>query len=146
MKYSLSTIRWLRIFGAALAVIALSFLILTVITTAYAFVLAFKVRGAPDQTAINSFAQGIGIKLMLWLEVVMTFLAALIVTRRTKESSATYGLFIGAVVGLLSLALSLAFGGRISLEDLVFFLIVIGLGWLGGFVGQKRSAAHKGIA
>jgi hypothetical protein len=46
---------------------------------------------------------------------------------------------IGILAGLLSLALTLAFGGRLGLRNLLFFLIVVGLGWLGGFIGQKRT-------
>lgn len=137
MNHSLSSIRWLRVLGAALAVIALSFLILIVIITVYAFVLAFQARGAPDQTAINHFAARVSPKLMPWLEMFLTLLVAVRVARRTEEVSIIDGLFIGILAGLLSLAVKLAFGGRLGLHNLVFFLIVVGLGWLGGFVGQK---------
>jgi len=67
MNHSLSSIRWLRVLSAALAVMALSFLILTVIITVYAFILAFQARGAPDQNAINHFAARVSPKLMPWL-------------------------------------------------------------------------------
>ena len=141
MNHSLSSIRWLRVLSAALAVIALSFLILTVIVAVHAFVLAFQARGAPDQTAINHFAARVSPKLMPWLEAFLTFLAAVIVARRTEKASVLHGLFIGTLVGLFGWAMSLAFGGRLGLHDLVFFLIVVGLGWLGGFVGQKRTGS-----
>ena len=139
MNQSLSSIRWFRVLSAALAVIALSFLILAVIVAVYAFLLAFQARGAPDQSAISHFAARVSPKLMPWLEVFLTFLAAVIVARRAEKASATHGLFIGILAGLLSLAVPLAFGGRLGLHNLVFFLIVVGLGWLGGFVGQKRT-------
>jgi hypothetical protein len=139
MNYLSSRFRWLRILGAALAVIALSFLILTVITAVYAFVLAFQTRGAPDQTAISHFAARVSPKLMPWLEGFLTFLGAVWVTRRTQEATAIDGLFIGILAGLLSFAVILAFGGRLGLRALLFSLAVVGLGWLGGFVGQKRT-------
>ena len=139
MNLSLSSIRWLRVLSAALAVIALSFLILTVIVAVYAFVLAFQARGAPDQSAISHFAARVSPKLMPWLEVSLTFLAAVIVARRAEKASATHGLFIGILAGLLSLAVPLAFAGRLGLRNLVLFLIIVGLGWVGGFVGQKRT-------
>jgi hypothetical protein len=139
MNHSLSSIRWLRVLSAALAVVALSFLILTVIVAADAFVLAFQARGAPDQTAINHFASRISPRVMPWLEVVLTFLAAVVVGRRTEKASAIQGLFIGILAGLLSLAVPLAFAGRLGLRNLVLFLIIVGLGWGGGFVGQKRT-------
>jgi len=139
MNHSLSSIRWICVLSAALAVVALSFLILTVIIAAYAFVLAFQGRGAPDQTAINHFAARVSPRVMPWLEVVLTFLAAVVVGRRTEKASAIQGLFIGILAGLLSLAVPLAFASRLGLRNLVLFLIIVGLGWGGGFVGQKRT-------
>lgn len=134
-----SRIRWLRVLSAALAVMALSFLSLMVIVAAYAFLLAFQARGAPDQSAINQFAARISPKLMPWLEGLLTFLAAAMVARRTARASATHGLFIGILAGLLSLAVPLAFSGRLGWRNLVFFLMVVGLGWVGGLVGRKRT-------
>jgi hypothetical protein len=139
MNYSLSSIRWFRVLGAAVAVIAVSFLILIVVVTLYAFILAFQARGAPDQNAINHFAERVSPELMPWLEMLLTLVVALIAARRAEKASIIHGLFIGILVGLLSLAVTLAFGGRPGLHDLVFVLIVVGLGWLGGFVGQKRT-------
>ena len=137
MNYSLSSVRWLRILIAAVAVIAVSFLILMVIVTVYTFVMAFQVRGAPDQNAINHFAARVSPKLMPWLEMFLTLVASLIIARRAGTASILYGLFIGILAGLLSLAVTLAFGGRLGLHSLVFFLTVVGLGLLGGFVGHK---------
>jgi hypothetical protein len=118
---------------------ALSFLILTVIVAVYAFVLAFQARGAPDQSAISHFAARVSPKLMPWLEVSLTFLAAVMIARRAEKASATHGLLIGILAGLLSLSVPLAFAGRLGLRNLILFLIVVGLGWVGGFVGQKRK-------
>jgi hypothetical protein len=132
-----STIPWLRILGAALAVIALSFLILIFMITVYALVLAFQSRGAPDQKAINHFAASVSPRLMPWLEMLLTLVVALRVARRAPTDRILHGLSIGVLAGLLSLAVTLAFGGRPGLRNLLFFLIVVGLGWLGGFVGQK---------
>lgn len=139
MNYSLSSIRWLRVLGAAVAVIAMSFLILMVATTVYALVLAFEARGAPDQNAINHFAARVSPKLMPWLEMMLTLVVALIAARRVEKAGIIHGLFIGILAGLLSLAVTLAFGGRLSLHNMAFFLIIVGLGWLGGYVGQKRT-------
>ena len=139
MNRSSSRVRWLRILGTALGVVALSFLILTVITAAYAFILAFQTRGAPDQTAISHFAARVSPKLMPWLEGFLTFFGVVWVTRRTREATAIDGLFIGILAGLLSFAVILAFGGRLGLRALLCSRAVVGLGWLGGFVGQKRT-------
>jgi hypothetical protein len=142
MSQSSSGIQWLRILGAALAVIALSFLSLMAMTTAYALVLAFQARGAPDQTAINHFAARISPRLMPWLEMLLTLVVAFRVTRRARKASLLHGLLIGILAGLLSLAVSLAFGGRLGLRNLLLLLIVAGLGWLGGFVGRRRPGTQ----
>ena len=118
---------------------ALSFLIVTVIVAVYAFVLAFQARGAPDQAAIGHFAARVSPKLMPWLEGALTFFAAVMVARRAEKARATHGLFIGVLAGLLSLAVPLAFAGRLGLRNLVLFLIIVVLGWVGGLVGQKRT-------
>jgi hypothetical protein len=138
MSYSLSRVRWRRVLGAAFAVIALSFLIPIVIVTVYAFVLAFRARGVPDQTAINHFAASVSPKLMPWLEMVLTLLLAFRVARRTEGAGIISGLIVGILAGLLSLAVTLAFGGRIGLHNSLFLLAVVALGWLGGFIGHKR--------
>ena len=139
MKGSLSNIRWLRVLGAAVAVIAGSFLILMVVTTVYAMVLAFQARGAPDQNAINHFAARVSPKLMPWLELLLTVVVARFVARKTEKAITLHGLLIGILAGLLSLAVTAAFGARLGMHSLVFFLVIVGLGWVGGFVGQKRD-------
>jgi hypothetical protein len=140
MDHSLSSIRWVRVLGAALAVIILSFVLLTVIVAGYAFVLAVQARGAPDQSAIGHFAARVSPRFMPWLEACLTFLAAFVVARRADKAGATHGVLIGVLAGLLSLVAPLAFAGRLGLRSLVLFLIVVGLGWVGGLVGQKRTA------
>ena len=145
MNSSLPSIRWVRVLGAALAVIALSILILTVIIAVYALVLAFQARGAPDQTAINHFAARVSPGLMPWLEMFLTLFVALSVAARAEKASLIHGLFIGILAGLLSLAVTLAFGGRLCLHTFAFFLIVVWMGWLGGFVGQEKDGVERKV-
>jgi len=143
MNFSFSGIRWLRVFGAALAIIALSFLILTLLSALYAIVLAFQARGAPDQIAINHLAEWVSPRLMPWLEMLLTLVVALRVARRAPQARILHGLLIGITAALLSLAVTLAFGGRPGLHSLLVSLIVVGLGWLGGFTGQHLSGSRE---
>jgi hypothetical protein len=71
------------------------------------------------------------------LEMLLTFIVAVWVARGAEKAAVVHGLFIGILAGLLSLALTLPFGGRFDLHNLLFLLIVVVLGWLGGFVGHK---------
>jgi cation transporter-like permease len=139
MNYSQSKIRWLRVIGASLAVIASSFLILMAVVVVYAFVLAFRARGAPDQNAINHFASWVSPRLMPWLEMLLTLAVALRVARRAENASVMHGLLLGFLAGLLGLAVTAAFGGRLGLRNLLVALAVTGLGWLGGFIGGRLS-------
>jgi hypothetical protein len=143
MNYSPSKIRWLRVIGAALAVVASSFLILMAVVLVYAFVLAFRSRGAPDQNAINHFGAWVGPWLMPWLEMSLTLAVALRVARRAESASVMHGVLIGVLAGLLGLAVTAAFGGRLGLRNLLIALAVMGLGWLGGFVGDRRRAKRE---
>jgi hypothetical protein len=86
MKHSVTSFRWLRVLSAALAIVARSFLSLAVIVAGYAFVLALQARGAPDQSAISHFAARISPKLMPWLKVGLTFLAAVMVARSAQQA------------------------------------------------------------
>ena len=141
MNLPLARVRWRRVIGASFAVVASSFLILIVIVTIYAFVLAFQARGAPNQTAIQHFAASVSPKLMRWIEAVMTFVFALKVARKAEEACIVSGLIVGILAGLLSAAITLAFGGRIGFHNSLFFLVVAALGWLGGFLGQRTANA-----
>jgi hypothetical protein len=76
---------------------------------------------------------------MPWLEMSLTLAVAFRVARRAQKARIMHGLLIGFLAALLSLAVTLAFGGRLGLHNLALFPIVVGLGWLGGFVGQKKT-------
>jgi hypothetical protein len=129
-----------RVLGAGFAVIAGSFLLLFLPIVVYAFVLAFRARGAPDQAAINHFAAMLSPALLPWLGGVLTPVLAFWVVRRPEEARAVDGLAVGFLAGMLGLGVTLAFGGSLSARSMVSFLILVGLGWLGGLVGQRMSS------
>jgi len=138
IAYPLKNIRWLRIFGVALAVILASFFIVTAITTVYAFILAFQARGTPDQAVISQFAAKISRWLIPFLEILLTLLSSAFIVRRTDKTNIIHGLLIGALVGTLNLVVTRIFFNHLSFDSLIVFLITLGLGWFGGFIGQKR--------
>jgi hypothetical protein len=137
--------RWLRVLGAGFAVIALSFVLLFVPVFVYAFALAFRARGAPDQAAISHFAATFSPVLMPWLERGLTLVLAFWVVRRADPARAVDGLLVGVLAGLLGTGVTLAFGGSLAVRSGVSFLIVVALGWLGGFLGQKMSPRRGSV-
>ena len=146
MNSSFSSIRWLRILGGALAVIAISFLILMVLIAVYAFVLALQARGAPDQAAINHFAARVGPRLIPWLEMLLTLIVALSVAETVEKACVIHGLFIGILAGLLSCAVTLTCGGQLCLHKFIFFIITVGMGLLGGFVGREKGQSERQVS
>ena len=138
MEYSLTNIRWFRIIGIAIAIVAISFLIVVAITTGYAFKLAFEVRGKPDQVAISNFSASLGRWLMPLLEIVLTFFGALFITKQPDKNIPFNGLFLGIIVVLLSVAMKIGFGGQFDYRYLIYLMVIIGFGFFGGFISQKR--------
>lgn len=130
-------IRVRRVLVAGLAAIAGSFLLLFVPIIGYAFVLAFQARGYPDQAAINHFAAAVSPVWMPWLERILTPVLAFWVVRRNAQARAVDGLAVGLLAGVLGLGVTLAFGGGLAAPGVISFLILLGLGWLGGLVGRK---------
>ena len=132
-----------RALTAAVAVMAASFVALFVPIVVYAFVSACRARGAPDQAAINSFAATISPVLMPWFVRAGTLFASFWIVRRNAAARAIDGLVVGAAAGALSLAVSLAFGGRLDLRSLLLFLVAAGLGWLGGLAGRMMPRRRE---
>ena len=130
-------IRVRRALGAGFAAIAGSFLLLFVPIIVYAFVLAFRARGFPDQAAINHFAAVVSPVWMPWLERVLTLVLAFWAVRRNEQARAVDGLAVGVLAGLLGLGVTLAFGGSLNGPSIISLLILLGLGWLGGLVGRN---------
>jgi hypothetical protein len=128
------------VLGAGFGVIAGSFLLLFVPIIVYAFVLAVRALGAPDQAAINRFAAMVSPALMPWLERVLTPVLAFWVVRRAEAARAVDGLAVGFLAALFGLGVTLAFGGSLAARSVASFVILVGLGWLGGLVGQRMSS------
>jgi len=137
MTFSLTHIRWLRVLGVAISVIAFSFIALMVITAGYACVLAWQARGAPDQGAISRFAAAVSPRLMPWLECVLALILSYTVGRKIEEGGTIQGLLIGILAGVLGLAVALFFRGHLSPSSLIFSFGVAGAGCIGGFLGEK---------
>jgi len=140
MIHLFSNIRWLRLLGVALAIIALSFAILMIVVAGYATALAFQVRGSPDQGAINHFAAGVSPQVMPWLECILTFVLSFGVFRRMEELRVIHGLLLGILAGLAGLVVVLCVRGHLSLRGVAILILMVALGWLGGICAQKWPA------
>jgi hypothetical protein len=138
MKLPLTNIRWLRVVVSSFLIVVLSFLVVTIITAGYAFVLAFEAHGKPDQAAISHFAATISRWMMPLLEIFFTFVIALISTKKTGNNISIHGLLIGILAGLLSTMMKICYGGQLNYRNYIFFLIIVGLGFVGGYISQRQ--------
>jgi hypothetical protein len=138
MKLLFTNIRWLRVVVSSFLIIVLSFLVITIITTGYSFILAFESHGKPDQVAINHFAATISRWLVPLLEITFTFVIALISTKKAMNNISIHGLLIGILVGLLSTIVKISFGGQLNYRTYIFFFITVGLGFVGGYFSQRQ--------
>jgi hypothetical protein len=135
MTNQLSQIRWGRVTWTALTIYGVSFLIVFLIVTAYAFYLAFQARGAPDQTMIQEFADQYAPSLGTMSLILFTFLGALWLARFVRTGLQLHGLVLGILVSLVNILFDF---GSLGLNTLIATLLVIGSGWLGGRIALKE--------
>jgi hypothetical protein len=130
MTNQLSQIRWWRVTWTALAVYGASFILVFLIVTAYASYLAFQVRGAPDQTMIQQFANQYAPWLGAITIVLFTLWGARWLASFVRADVQLHGLVLGVIVALVNLIFEGV--GAFSLTSLLTAVLVIGAGWLGG--------------
>lgn len=140
MKNSLlSHVRWGRVLLTSLLVYILSYCIVFIVVTVYGSILAFKARGSPDQDQIQQFASQVSPWVGPVLTVLMTFGAAIWVTRKVKVAASTHGVLVGLFVAIISVILSLVFGWPMNSLDIMWFFLTIASGWFGGFIFMWRG-------
>jgi hypothetical protein len=135
MTNQLSQIRWWRVTWTALTVYGASFLLVFLIVTTYASYLAFQVRGAPDQTMIQAFANQYAPWLSLISLILFTFLGVLWLARFIRADIQPHGLVLDVMVSLVNIVF--AGMGTFSLMTLIATILVIGAGWLGGKLSAR---------
>ncbi len=132
-----SELRLGRVFLLGIGVFVVSFLFVTLIITVYAFALGFEARGAPDQAEIQRFASNVAPWAGPVISILLTLVAALWTARRVPARRALHGLLLGAVVGLLILAVGST--GETHTTDLLGAAMIVAIGWVGGVLGAGRS-------
>jgi hypothetical protein len=104
------------------------FLLVSLIVTAYASYLVFQVRGAPDQSMIQAFANQYAPGLVSL--ILFTFLGTMWLARFVRTDIQLHGLALGVIVSLVNIVIGGM--GAFSFTALISTGLVIGAGWLGG--------------
>jgi len=126
--------KWGRIFLAGIGVPVAGLLLVTLMTTGYAFKLAFEVQGAPDQTRIGQFAENLGRSYWWVLQIILTAPAAAWAVRKVQNSHQLHGALIGLVVAVTGFAM----GFTMSFRTIAAFALTVGAGWLGAALAAHR--------
>ncbi|MDZ7337912.1 MAG: hypothetical protein ONB30_05180 [candidate division KSB1 bacterium] len=133
MPTALSQLKWGRLLVAAVLIWLVTILLVTVVVFAYAFMLGWQARGAPDQAQIKQFADTVAPWLGQIALVVLTVVGAIWVVRRATAAAQQHGLTLGALVGLPNLLISLPPG----LGDVGTLLLIVLAGWGGSLLAGK---------
>jgi hypothetical protein len=135
MSTQLAAIRWVRVIVTAIVVSIISFILLFAFVTAYAMLLAFQARGAPNPAQITQFANQVSPWAGPIILILVTLLATVLLGRREGAAGPMNGLAVGVLAGLLNLLI----GFSLSLGDLAAFVLTAAAGWLGGMVGGRMG-------
>jgi hypothetical protein len=143
MKIQWSEIRWGRGVLAGILISIISLLGVTLIVFIYAFALAFQARGAPDVARINRFAQQFAPWAVPLLSLLLTIGGAAWVARKAKVAAYPNGIFTGLIVAVIGLGISLIPHGTFYWQEIIWFLLTIGAGFLGGFLATLGRQHHQ---
>ena len=129
--------KWGRILVAGIGTCVAVLLVITLVVTGYAFMLAFQVRGAPDQTRIAQFAEYLGRSSWWVLQILLTVPAAAWAVRKIQSSHQLHGVLIGLVVAAVGSLMAFT----ISVRTIAAFALTVGAGWLGGAIAARHAAS-----
>jgi hypothetical protein len=130
---------WVSIVVASLSVWVTSGLVVTMAVIAHAFRLGWAARGAPDQVAIQQFADRVGPEWGPIIAALLTGIASFWISRRAMTSPARCGLLLGLVVAVVPLAVRARFDSRVVVVSATILLVGALGGWLGGRFRPDRN-------
>ena len=131
--------RWWRILFAALAVPIADLLVITLVVTVYAFKLAFKAQGAPDQARITQFAAQFGRSSWPLIAAVLTILAAVWVARQARHAERRHGAAVGIIAGIITTVPGLT----LNMQTLGDFGLIVAAGLLGGLLVARLNVSRS---
>jgi hypothetical protein len=133
--------KWARIAVAGIGTTAALFLVVTLVTTGYAFKLAFEVQGAPDRARIAQFAEHFSRSSWRVLQILVTVPAAVWAVRNVQRGHQRHGALVGLVVAATGFVVSFT----ISWWTMAEWVLTVGAGWLGGaIVAHRHSQQDSG--
>jgi small-conductance mechanosensitive channel len=133
MSETSTKILWVRAILTGIAAVVIAFIVLMLVVTIYAFVLAFRERGAPDTEMIGQFAEWLGMWLSPLLTIILAFFGAMMVARKAGGQFLLHGILVGMVIVILSFLETKIFGGSLDMKEAIYLLFYLVSAGLGGF-------------
>lgn len=144
MPINLSQVKWGRVIISVIAVILLTYLVITLIIAGYAAVLVIaKVPPGSVENRITSIGK-IMIVITYILYLIFIFLAAIWSNRKQLPEQMVHGMIIGILVVIIDIPLTYLFNQRIRLFDCFGYLLILGVGYAADQYCKKGSPKAKG--
>ncbi len=133
MSEKSSKILWMRAVLTGIAAVVIAFLVLMLVATVYAFILAVREQGAPDTEMISQFAEWLGMWLSPLLTIVLAFFGGMLVARKAGGQHLLHGILVGIVIVIFSFLETKIFGGSLDMKEGIYLLFYLVSAGLGGF-------------
>jgi hypothetical protein len=144
-----SGMRWRWVLGVGAGVAALAFALIYLTVTLYAAALSVLSRGELDRAALDAALDRFADFMVAWglpgLYLLLMVSGVSWLARRTLETNVWQGVTVGLVSATLLQVIGLAFGPP-SLRELILYpLLGMAGGYLGGVVGRALLAEHEAL-
>ncbi|MFB3896862.1 MAG: hypothetical protein ACE14V_11240 [bacterium] len=140
---NLSQVKWSRIIVSVIAVILLTYLVVTLIIAGYAALLVI-LKASPG--SVENRITSIG-KIMIVITyisyLIFIFLAAIWSNRKLLPEQMVHGMIIGILVVIIDIPLTYLFNQHIRLFDVFGYLLILGVGYAGDQYCMKGSLKSK---
>jgi signal transduction histidine kinase len=140
-----SGVRWRWVLGVGAGVAALAFALMYLTVSLYATALSVLSRGELDRAGLDRFAGFMAAWGLPGLYLLLTVGGAAWLTRRTVETNVWQGVMAGLVSATVLQAIGLAFSPPSLRELIVYTLLGVAGGYLGGIVGQAVLAEREAL-
>ena len=132
-------ILWLRVLLTGIGAVVAAFLILILVATVYAFILALKEQGAPDSEMIGQLAEWLGKWLSPLLTIIFAFFGGMLVAKKSGGYFLLHGILVGIVIAILSFLETKIFVGSLDMKEGIYLLFYLVSAGLGGFRATPKQ-------
>jgi hypothetical protein len=136
---------WLRPVLLGLLTQVLGLLAALLATTAYATYLAFRARGAPNQSLISQFAASSTPWVMPVVSIVLAFVFSLRLARKVPRQAIGLGIVLGLSSSVFAAVPALVMHSRLGLHSALEATSLLVASWVGAVLGLSRTSDQGAV-